>query len=202
MSDLGVNNSRPLAILICTEGKKTEPQYFDFVISRMRISEKIEIKVIGDLNQHIRLIKESAIARAAVAEKYEISEEDIETWAVCDKDDMQCNLKELKNYAKMNNIRLAFSDPNFEIFLLQHFKKSATNGTNKEIQMLISKELASRKLGKYDKTNLSNILHVIDENPACLKFAIANCNLMSDEESTPYVTVHNLLARLLEWAVK
>ncbi len=116
----------PRLLLICCEGKQTEPQYFTAVARLYRVAQRVNIRIVGNKGQHRALIDSAVAERLDRSRKYELDLDEIETWAVCDRDQMNSDLAELEAYAETKSIRLAFSDPKFEIFLLQHFKKSST----------------------------------------------------------------------------
>ena len=198
----GESEEKPITILIGTEGKETEPQYFNIVIGRKRIRQRANVMVVGRLGQHKQLVDEIVKLRAVKAANLKISEEDVECWAVCDKDTMNCTLAELEQYASSNNVQLAFSNPCFEIFLLQHLTRSASNLNAKQLAATLTTELrAINPKFKYDKTNLSWFDVLVDSDPEVLDRAIANSNYIEDVSNTPYVTVHKLLQRLLDTAL-
>lgn len=192
---------KPIIILIGTEGKDTEPLYFNTVIDRKRIRQRANVKVIGPLGQHKQLIDEVAIRRAMKAKELDVGEEDVECWAVCDKDNMDCKLRELEEYSKSKDIILAFSNPCFELFILQHLTLSASNANSAQLKQKINTELRKIRRGLvYDKTDLSWLDNLIDSDPSILIRAIQNCENMENVDNTPYLTVHHLLKRLLEMA--
>lgn len=194
-------DEKPVVILIGTEGKKTEPLYFNIVIDRKRIRQRANVQVIGSLGQHKQLIDEIVIKRAMKAKEVGIGEGDVECWAVCDKDRMNCTLRELEEYAASKGVILAFSNPCFELFILQHLTLSASNADFAQLKQKINTELRKIRRGLiYDKTDLSWLDDLIDLDPNILIRAIQNCRNMEDADNTPYLTVHHLLKRLLEMA--
>ncbi len=169
---------------------------------RINSSSRVVIEVVGGKGQHERLIDKALIERNKLATKLDISPEDIEVWAVCDRDVMVRTLAVLESYAKKKGVRLAFSDPRFEIFLLQHLTASATNETGKGLEALITKEL--HKLGintRYDKTNLVWLSKLLDNDPQRVELAIRNSRRINNPKNTPYTNLHILLLRLLEFEV-
>jgi len=198
----GGKAQKPITILIGTEGKETEPQYFNIVINRKRIRERANVKVIGRLGQHKQLIDRVVTLRALKAKALNIEEQDVECWAVCDRDTMNCTLNELEEYAAANDVYVAFSDPCFEIFLLQHLTRSATNLNAKQLGLKITSELKiiNSKI-TYNKSNLLWFDELVDSDPKALDRAVQNSNYIEDVGNTPYVTVHKLLQRLLDMAV-
>lgn len=162
-------------ILICCEGKKTEKQYFDIVVShRLRSGSgpSVKIKTLGAQGQHKRLIDNCLRQREHFGKSMDIPTGEIEVWAVCDKDTMNCTLDELETYAEQRDVKVAFSDPRFEVFLLQHLKTSATKATGRQLDQLLSKAIGA----KYDKTDITWVKNIIDKNPHILETVIRRCN--------------------------
>lgn len=192
--------SVPRVILVCCEGGRTEPQYIRSVVKQRRINQgRAKIYVHGDRGQHLKLVDNTASLRAERGRELSLSEDDIEAWAVCDKDVMSCTLDELERRAANKNVRLAFTDPCFEVFLLQHFGFHSTNATGRTLNQLLSKTLRDRGLARaYDKSNLDWVYEMLDQEPLLLEQAITNANRLNDRSRTPYTTIQDLLVRLIE----
>lgn len=186
---------KPRALLILCEGA-TEQLYFKSIIHHKRISRVLEVQVFSKQGQHKTLIKKCASLRKKKAEELELSENEIEVWAVCDRDARRLAYQALFNYAKAWNVKLAFSDPQFETYLIQHFELKKTK--NKRSALIA--ELETYLTNKYQKSDLSWIDKMIDEDPAKLDFAISNSNQLSNHTKTPFLTVQHLTERLLEFA--
>ncbi len=177
------------AILILCEGI-TEKIYFDSVIRNKRIAK---VKVLGKQGQHKALIKKCIERRKFTAGELGIDEKDIEVWAVCDQDGLKIGYQKLLNFARQNSVRLAFSNPQFETYLVQHFEYKRIITKREQLE----KEL-SQYLGMiYDKTDLGWFDKMIDEEPAKIKQAIANSNKLDNHTKPPFLTVQKLTARLL-----
>ena len=186
-------------ILICCEGEETEPQYFEAVKRQYRIPQgAVDIKVLGGQGQHEKLIDNSVAQRNELSNKLKISYDEIEIWAVCDKDNMSGTYDDLLAYATKFGVNLAFCSPSFEIYLLQHFGHSASNEVGRALEALLTKKLGK----KYDKTDLSWFVELIDQKPKSLAGIVTQCESISDPENTPFITVHHLVSRLLEMAPK
>lgn len=186
-------------VLICCEGEETEPRYFEAVKRQYRIPQgTVSVKVLGGQGQHERLIDNSIAQRNELANKLKVGVDEIEIWAVCDKDNMSCTYDELLRYATKVGVNLAFCNPSFEIYLLQHFGYSASNETGRALSALLTKKLGK----KYDKTDLSWFVEMIDQKPKSLTSIVAQCNGISDPANTPFITVHLLVSRLLGMAPK
>ena len=192
--------TRPKLLIICCEGERTEPQYFDALIKNYRIRSSVSIEVINDQGQHKVLIDNAVKVRDQQAKAKDIKAKDIEVWVVCDKDLMHYHLDELVAYAKKRNVQLAFTDPCFEVFFLQHFCKSTTSATGKTLEARISKEMAKKGLDTpYKKEDISFFKKLIYEDPQLVLNAIKNCAAISDPSQAPYTTTHILVERMLSF---
>jgi len=180
-------------LLICCEGKETECQYFNAIKNQYRISQgSVRVKVIGGLGQHKRLIDESVVHRTQLVERYGLCDEDIEVWAVCDNDDMSIAYTDLLKYAKENSVKLAFSDPAFEIYLLQHFGFRASTANRAELNLkdLIPVALKGRVMVKVKgKVEIGDVIVASDEygigvvdNSVIDRFAMVGKAIESSED--------------------
>jgi hypothetical protein len=186
---------KPRLLLIFCEGV-TEKLYFDSLIQHKRVYTVLPIEVFGKEGQHKSLIKKCVAKRKKKAKEFELNENNIEVWAVCDCDEMKIKYQELLRYSRERNVNLAFSNPQFETYLIQHFE---TKRTKNERSALIS-ELETYLGKKYDKSNLSWFDEMIDKDPTRLDFAISNSNKLKNHTKLPFLTVQELTARLLEFA--
>lgn len=190
----------PELLLIFCEGK-TEARYFSILKKHFRLPAWI--KVIPDpdegcrtLGQHESLINNAATRRDKFASELGIDAEVIETWAVCDRDQYPGSFSQLRQYAESKNIKLGFSDPQFENYLLQHFSlnKSRSRGPN------VIQEL-SEKIGSalYKKGDLSWLEEMIDLKHSLVCTAATNAGNFSNHTKQPFFTVQNLVLRILSF---
>lgn len=111
----------PRALLVCCEGK-TEEQYFDILLDFHRPPAYVEVEVYGQKGQHIALIDNTIAEREELCTGEDgFVEDEIECWAVCDEDKMPCSYTDLRKYADKHCVNLAFSAPQFEMYLLATF---------------------------------------------------------------------------------
>ena len=194
----------PANYLIVCEGKQTEPNYFNGL--KKKINEKygnkvdvlipsIEIKGTGKnttdlVNYTSKFVNYSNKRYANV-------------WVVFDKDDYSD--EQFDNAIKLNEYNSAWSNPNFEIWLLSHFKKITTplskNNTLKELK----KEFQNADLGNYSKKD-KEIFEKVTKNNR-LESAINNCKeiyeefncVSSNASKNPCTTVFMLVKDLSEY---
>lgn len=115
----------PRILLIVCEGK-TEKAYFDILSDIFRSPRFVKVVVYGQQGQHLALIDNAVTKRGELCKELERPEEEVECWAVCDEDQMPCSYSKLEHYAESLEVRLAFSAPQFEMYLLQHFVQSGS----------------------------------------------------------------------------
>ena len=183
----------PRAILILCEGV-TEKIYFESVIRNKRVVRVLPVEVLGKQGQHRGLIKKCVEKRRNHAAELGIDEEDIEVWAVCDQDNLKTGYLKLLNYANKYNVKLAFSDPQFETYLVQHFEYVRITSRRRQLEADLGKYLGAT----YDKTNLDWLDEMIDRDPTRLKQAVLNADRLDNHTRPPFLTVQKLTARLLE----
>lgn len=187
-------------ILICCEGK-TEKLYFDALRFRVfRIPGYIEISIEGEKGQHKALIDRTVERRIELATEQSLLEDEIECWAVCDDDGMNISYAELCKYAEENSVNLAFSRPQFEAYLLQHFEQSKE--TNQQALYDALKLYKNRYgyEGEYDKSDLRWLEQVLIDKPKLVDVAIVNADQRTTQSASLFLTVQGLTRRLIELA--
>lgn len=182
-------------LLICCEGK-TEQQYFQ-MLQRMFRLPGARVFIIGEKGQHKALIDCTAREREKLCAKYGFSVEEIECWAVCDDDGMPGKYAELLAYAEASNIQLAFSRPQFEAFLLQHFEQS---GEYRQAALYERLNLHKEEYeqGPYSKGDLSWLKTAIDKKPKLVNIAIINADQRHRQSDRLFLTVQGLVRRMRE----
>jgi hypothetical protein len=125
-SERGINQGD--AFLIVTEGTVTEPVYFKELRKQLR-ARGAEIEVLpGKKSDPFKVIDYAmklSMARAERAKRASAVAYD-HVWAVIDADAAiaKKNLQAIINYANSNGVKLAFSNPCFEVWLLFHLMTS------------------------------------------------------------------------------
>ena len=179
-------------IRIYTEGKKTEPNYFNAIKDELKRNE-IEIIVDGRGDHTLSLVE-------WVINKKENERNDpafvTEWWVVFDKDE-HLDFNHAIELAEKNKIQVAYSNECFELWFILHFEYLQTAINRKAFNTKLTK-LLSRK---YEKN--SNIYSIIKEKEA---FAIKNAkkleemhlseNRVNQALRNPSTTVYKLVERM------
>ena len=192
----------PNYLIIC-EGKETEPNYFNGLKQKInekfgdRISIVPAIKIKGTGLNTESLVKYTKQYINKSPKVYG------QVWVVFDKDDYSD--EQFDNAIKLNEYNSAWSNPNFEIWLLSHFKKItiplSKNNTLKELK----KEFQNSNLGNYSKNDKEIFEKVTKDNR--LESAIKNCKeiyeefncVSSNASKNPCTTVFMLVEDLSEY---
>ena len=181
-----------LITAIFCEGK-TEKAYFEILRNRVfRIPGYVRICIEGERGQHFALVDRLVRFRADLAISEGVDESDIACWAVCDDDGMETSFAALSAYAAERRVSLAFSRPQFESYLLQHFEPSKETGKRELVEALESRMVEAGFAGRYDKADLSWLAEILIDRPKMVDIAIRNADLRDKQSSSPFFTVQEL----------
>ena len=183
-------------MVVCCEGR-TEEEYFKILRDRVyRIPGYIKIEIQGEKGQHKALIDRAVQARAVLAEAEQIDIGEIDCWAVCDDDGMAIPYGILEAYAAERGVCLAFSRPQFESYLLQHFEQSRETRPTELYRRLTDIKNDRGFEGAYEKTNLDWLEHTLVDKPKLVDIAVTNSDQRLKRSSSPFLTAQNLTKRL------
>lgn len=175
-------------ILIICEGAKTEVNYFKKFPETIVLN--IDVKGIG--RNTLSLVYETMKHKKYFKNKYN------EIWCVFDKDEFPDEqFAEAIKVARNNNIRIAYSNPSFELWYLLHYDCHKSS-----ISRQICIDKLSKKLGyTYDK----NDRRMYDKLEGLQQDAIDNAielinhyEVLMPERANPSTLVHILVERLNE----
>jgi hypothetical protein len=115
---------RPRILIVC-EGTKTEPTYFEG-LKNEEVVRLVEIVVEDSGGVPKTLVKRAALLKRDAEKRAKHSQDNTlrfdEVWCVFDID-AHPHLDEAKQQARDNGIRLAISNPCFELWILLHFQE-------------------------------------------------------------------------------
>lgn len=194
----------PANYLIVCEGKQTEPNYFNGL--KKKINEKygnkidvlipqIEVKGMGKNTKD--LVKYTSKFVNYSNKEYG------KIWVVFDKDDY--NDEQFDNAIANCDYNVAWSNPNFELWLLLHFRKVNNYISKDDIFEYLDKEFQRNKLGNYEK-NADKIFEKVSKNNGLIK-AIENSKnleLLNNEverpsKNNPMTMVYKIVVDLEEY---
>ena len=118
---------------------------------------------------------------------------------MCDRDNYKDSFTKLQKYATEKDVLLAFSDPQFESYLLQHFSLSKSVNKKATLEAELSDYILSKKprYAPYRKGSLDWLDEMINEKHTIINVAIKNANVFSNHTKQPFFTVQKLVARLI-----
>lgn len=200
---LATKKIAPPNYLIICEGKETEPNYFNGLKRKMnenfgdRINVVPAIKVKGTGLNTESLVKYTKQYINQSPKVYG------QVWVVFDKDDYTD--EQFNNAIKLNEYNSAWSNPNFEVWLLSHFKKVNTPLSKNDSLKELKKEFQKANLGNYSKNDKEIFEKITKDNR--LDTAITNCKELIEEfkdiskesEKNPCTTVFMLVEELSEY---
>ena len=126
-----------------------------------------------------------------------------QVWVVFDKDDYTD--EKFNNAIKSNEYNSAWSNPNFEIWLLSHFKKIDMPLSKNDALKELKKQFQNFNLGKYSKNDKEIFEKITKDNR--LETAIKNCkeiyeqfkSISTEASKNPCTTVFMLVEDLSEY---
>ncbi|RAY14886.1 RloB domain-containing protein [Actinomadura craniellae] len=148
--------TRPLAtrILIVCGGLRTEKQYFEG-LRRAERNAAVKIEVKAYPKSPTEVVRHAVKLRKLDRDDFD------EVWCVLDVDEFR-DIEQAAAIAKRNGVRVAVSNPCFELWLLLHHADHTSHISTAEVLKLLCKHLPA-----YDKTEL-DFRHFADGVPhAC-----------------------------------
>lgn len=184
----------PKKFVIFSEGKNTEPEYFEALANGIpkTLIDLIIVKAAGAP----KTIGKKALERKKSIKKDRNSfEENDEVWVVFDRDEHDA-VKETIDNLSSQDVGVAFSNPCFEVWLILHYtdfdKSIGRHDVQKELEAIC--EGYSRKNGK--KADFKALVSNVEAAEA----RAAKMNKRRENEGmplqAPWTSVHNLTSSL------
>lgn len=183
----------PANYLIICEGKQTEPNYFNGLKQEInrKYGKKVEVLIP---NIDIKGTGRNTIDLVKYTQKYVNYSNKVygQVWVVFDKDDYS---DEQFNQAIKNcDYNVAWSNPNFELWLLSHLKRVSRTISKDEILDELDKEFQKNGLGTYKK-NDNKIFEKVTKGGK-LDTAIKNCEYMERLNKNGQASDRNPMTRV------
>lgn len=193
----------PANYLIVCEGKQTEPNYFNGL--RKKINEKYGSKVdVLIPSIEIKGTGENTTAIVKYTSKYVNYSNKIyeKVWVVFDKDDYSD--EQFDKAINNCDYNVAWSNPNFELWILSHFKRISRAISKNEVLDELEKEFQKNGLGTYRKNDKDIFEKISDDEK--LNRAIKNCEYMEKKNKdiqpskrNPTTMVYKIVQELKEY---
>src|SRR5215218_5420439 len=131
-------------IIIACEGEKTELEYFEAIRISLRLPT-LKVHVIHPDGTDPRTIVLEAIAQRSIRERDKAWTTEDSSWAVYDGDEHQLinpnNWNDAIQLAASKNIKLAVSNPCFELWYVLHFQPQTANLSRQEALRVLRKHI-------------------------------------------------------------
>ena len=183
----------PANYLIVCEGKKTEPNYFNGI--KRKINEKYGNKVdvlIPNIDVKGTGMNTTSLVKYTQKTVNHANKVYGQVWVVFDKDDY--NDEQFNSAIDNCNYNVAWSNPNFELWLLAHFKKVSRYVSKDDVLQELSKEFQKNELGDYAKNDIDIFDKVASEGK--LHTAIKNCEYMEELNKDGQASQRNPMTRV------
>lgn len=144
----------PANYLIVCEGKKTEPNYFNGL--KKKINEKYGNKVdvlIPNIDIKGTGMNTTSLVKYTQKTVNHANKVYGQVWVVFDKDDY--NDEQFNSAIDNCNYNAVWSNPNFELWLLAHFKKVNRYISKDGVLQELSKEFQRNGLSEYAKNDVN-----------------------------------------------
>jgi len=193
----------PANYLIVCEGKQTEPNYFNGLKQAInkKYGNKVEV-LIPSIDIKGTGMNTTSLVKYTQRTINHSNKVYGQVWVVFDKDDY--NDEQFDSAIKNCDYNVAWSNPNFEVWLLSHFKKVNRYISKDDVLKELSKEFQKNEQGEYAK-NDKNIFDKITSEGKLLR-AIKNCEYMEElnkdgqaSQRNPMTKVYKLVDGLKEY---
>lgn len=196
----------PANYLIVCEGTKTEPNYFNGL--KRKINEKFGSKVdvlIPSIDVKGTGMNTTSLVKYTEQKVNQASKIYGQVWVVFDKDDFSdAQFDQAIQNCKSNGYHSAWSNPDFELWLLSHFKRINRCVTKEDVLKELSQEFQNKNLGEYIKSDMNIFYKVTGEGK--LHTGIKNCEYMEElnkdgqaSQRNPMTKVYKLVDGLKEY---
>lgn len=184
-------------ILIYCEGE-TERNYFEILQRIYRLPSNIIIASDPCEGRELSMIDEVVERSQEYCNDMGVVYDLTDVWAVCDDDNSSVGYIKLRNYAEANNIHLAYSSPQFENFLEQHFEQCKSNSKGNDVEKELSNMMKSHGINEdYCKPNLNWLENMLYNKPSLVKMVITNAEIRNNHAKQPFFTVHELVKEII-----
>lgn len=183
----------PANYLIVCEGKKTELNYFNGL--KKKINEKYGNKVdvlIPNIDIKGTGMNTTSLVKYTQKTVNHANKVYGQVWVVFDKDEY--NDEQFNSAIDNCNYNVAWSNPNFELWLLAHFKKVNRYVSKDVVLQELSKEFQKKSLGDYNKNDTNIFDKVTSEGK--LHTAIKNCEYMEELNKDGQASQRNPMTRI------
>lgn len=178
--------------VIFTEGRNTEPEYFEALRSVLR-GALVEIEIIGAAGVPKTIATKAADRSKQLRSKKVLSsfEEQDEIWAVFDRDEHPL-IPEAMQQCSASKVEVAFSNPCFELWLILHFEDYDRPDHRSVIQKHLEKLCPEYSRNARKTANCVKLMELLDGAEQRAEVQLRRRLEEGDPPSEPFTTVFKL----------
>lgn len=193
----------PANYLIICEGKQTEPNYFNGLKQAInkKYGDKVDVMIPSIDIKGTGMNTTSLVDYTKRTVNY-ANKVYGQVWVVFDKDEYSD--EQFNSAIKNCEYNVAWSNPNFELWLLSHFKKINKFISKDSVIAELDKEFEKNGLGSYNKNDKDIFEKITKDNK--INTAIENCKYMEElnkdgqaSERNPMTKVYKIIDGLKEY---
>lgn len=182
--------AKPRILIVC-EGKVTEPTYLHALNQGWGTKVVLEFNLKNSTPKQI--VEEAARAKkAAKRKKAEDANENYDAiWCAFDRDEHPL-VKEALQQASANEIPVAYSNPNFELWLLLHFQDQTASLNRNQASTLCRQHMPGYGKAPYTDLLLPLLEAALERAKALMTRQIER----GEARESPWTEVHDLVAAI------
>lgn len=185
-------------IVIYAEGEKTERDYFEEMRRAFR-SAVVNIEIIEAAGVPLTIARKATQAARSARRRnrgQSYARQD-EFWAVFDRDN-HLDVPNAISSCKAANVRVAFSDPCFELWLILHFQDFDRPDDHHGVQRHLEDICDDYDRTKRKTTDCSRLMKLVVEAEERAERQLRRRRDEGDPPSRPFTTVYELTRRIRE----
>lgn len=190
-----INSKRqaPANYLIVCEGRETEPNYFKGLKNEIntKYGNKVDV-LIPDIEVKGTGLNTMSIVKYTQRKVNHANKKYGQVWVVFDKDDYSD--EQFDSAINNCDYNVAWSNPNFELWLLAHFKNINRYISKDNVLRELDMEFQRNGLGRYAKNDADLFTKITGEGR--LHAAIRNCECMEELNKDGQASQRNPMTRV------
>ncbi len=183
-------------IVIYSEGEKTERDYFDAMRKAFH-SVLVDIEIIKGVGVPLTIATEivQAAKSARLRDRRQSYSSNDEFWAVFDRDEHP-NIPEAISRCNNANVRVAFSNPCFELWLILHFQDYDRPDHRYDVQRFFETICSDYNRSKRKTTDCRKLMARVEQAEERAERQFHRRKDEGDPLNPPFTTVYELTRRI------
>lgn len=185
--------------IVYSEGKNTEPDYFR-AMRRDLLGALVDIEVIHAAGVPMTIAKKACERASSMKRdrgRKSSFEEGDQVWAVFDRDEHP-QVPEALERCRASNVKVAFSDPCFELWLILHFDNFDRPDSRHQVQATLAEVCEGYDPKGNKSTDFSKLMPNVRTAEQRAELQLARRESEGQPPRRPFTTVFNLTKELRE----